>query len=53
MEKFAAIVVRGMLKFDKQVIKRYMGVETPLYKAWWACHVSYMQQKLNTQRITF
>lgn len=47
------ILVRAVAKFDRVVVKRYAGVETPLYKIWWAAHSSYMQNKLDMQRLTF
>lgn len=40
-------VVRSWLYFDKQVIKRYIGVETPLYKIWWKNNVRLTQRRLN------
>lgn len=45
-----AFLVRAVIKFDRVVVKRYAGVETPLYKIWWAAHSSYMQNKLDMQR---
>lgn len=43
-------LVRAVAKFDRVVVKRYAGVETPLYKIWWAAHSSYIQNKLDMQR---
>lgn len=42
-------IVLSMLKFDRFVVKRYFGVETPLYKLWWHNHVAYIQHKLDAQ----
>lgn len=40
-------VVRTMLAFDRKVLKRFLNLETPLYKLWWSNHVEYIQKKLN------
>lgn len=40
-------IVRSQLKFDRFVIKRYLNVETPLYKLWWNAHAKCMQDKLD------
>lgn len=39
MEKFFIVVMRGMLRFDRYVLKRYFNIETPLYRCWWRAHV--------------
>lgn len=44
-------VVRTMLAFDRKVLKRFLNLETPLYKIWWSNHVEYIQKKLNEARI--
>lgn len=40
-------IVRGMLAFDKRVLKRLLSVETPLYRRWWKLHSLSMQRKLD------
>lgn len=49
----AAVVLvgRAMLWFDKRVIKRYLGVETPLYRAWWRRHSADTQRRLNDEAV--
>lgn len=42
-----AAVLRGVLKFDRKVLKRYFGIETPLYKFWWRKYAENMQKKLD------
>lgn len=39
-----------ILKFDRYVLKRYFGIETPAYKTWWCKHAEETQQKLNQHR---
>lgn len=36
-----------MLCFDRYILKRYLGIETPLYKAWWRRRSEYFQRRLN------
>lgn len=40
-------VVRTLVKLDRFVVKRYLGIETPLYKLWWANHSEAIQRKLD------
>lgn len=42
-----AAVLRGVLKFDRKVLKRHFGIETPLYKFWWRKYAENMQKKLD------
>lgn len=44
------LVVRVMVKFDRFVVKRYLNIETPLYKFWWSNHVAFVQKKLEGER---
>lgn len=39
------------LSFDKMV-KRHLGIETPLYKIWWEQHSHGMQRRLDRSRAT-
>ena len=39
-------IVRSLLKFDRKVLKRYLNIETPLYKLWWREHSKHIQRKL-------
>ncbi len=43
-------VVRSMLSFDRKVVKRFLNLETPLYKLWWSNHVEHIQNKLDIAR---
>lgn len=47
MEKFFIVVIRGMLRFDRYVLKRYFNIETPLYRCWWKAHVKKIQQQID------
>jgi len=42
-----AAVGKTLLWLSRRVWKRYLGIETPLYKWWWKRHCEYMQQKLD------
>lgn len=44
-------IIRAMLAFDRKVVKRFLNIETPLYKLWWSNHVEYIQNKLDEVRI--
>lgn len=48
MLKILRLIIKGMLKVDRFVLKRYLNVETPLYKLWWNNHVGLIQNKLDT-----
>jgi len=41
-------VVFKLLSFDKK-LKKYLGIETPLYKAWWKAHSRQIQKELDNQ----
>lgn len=43
-------VVRTMLAFDRKVVKRFLNIETPLYKLWWRNHRESLQRKLDAAR---
>ena len=32
--------------FDRLVLKRYFGIETPVYKWWWRRHKAWMQKRI-------
>lgn len=36
-----------MLRFDRKVLKRYLNVQTPLYRLWWSNHCQLVQAKLD------
>ena len=40
-------IVRSMFWVDRYVIKRYIGIEMPLYKIWWKSHSESIQKELN------
>lgn len=40
-------IVRTILRFDRKVLKRYLNIETPLYKIWWVQYAAMMQKKLD------
>lgn len=46
----AVIAGRSVLKFDRKVVKRYLGIETPLYKLWWNDRKVIMQSRLDGER---
>lgn len=50
MLRVLRFVVRTMVKFDRFVVKRYLNIETPLYKLWWSNHVTLVQKKLENER---
>lgn len=45
-ELLECIVLR-QANFDRRVIKRYLNLETPLYKLWWKEHCKSIQKKLD------
>ena len=49
IRNYARAVKRALVWFDRRVIKRYLGVETPLYKAWWREHCEIMQVLLDSK----
>lgn len=50
MLRVLRFVVRAIVKFDRFVVKRYLNIETPLYKLWWSNHVVLIQKKLEDER---
>lgn len=42
--------VRAACKFDRFVLKRYLGIETPLYKVWWRRRSESIQRELDYER---
>lgn len=46
---FLVKIMRGITWFDRKVIKRYLGIETPIYKLWWKCNVENLQNQINNQ----
>ena len=50
MKKVLKKVVRLMVKFDRYIVKRYLFLETPLYKIWWEAYVASIQKKLEKER---
>lgn len=44
-------IIQAILRFDRRVLKRFLNIETPLYKFWWKNHVEYIQKKLDAERI--
>ena len=45
-------ILRLIIGIDRHIIKRYLGIETPLYKAWWACYSQHIQKKLDKEHNT-
>jgi hypothetical protein len=43
-------IILGMLWMDRKVIKRYLQLETPLYRLWWKGHVERMDKRLKRER---
>lgn len=44
-------IVRSILYFDRNVLKRCFNLETPLYKLWWENNVKYVQKKLDERNM--
>lgn len=42
-------LIRSIAWFDRKVVKRYLGFETPIYKFWWKCNMENLQNKINNQ----
>lgn len=40
-------VIKGQLWIDRKIIKRYLQLETPLYRVWHKSHARSMQRKLD------
>lgn len=40
-------IVRGQVWIDRKIIKRYLQLETPLYRMWHDNHAKRMQHKLD------
>lgn len=38
-----------MLRFDRKVLKRYLNIQTPLYRLWWSSHCQFVQAKLDAK----
>lgn len=47
---FLRAIVRGMLHVDRKFWKAYLGIETPLYKLWWAWRAQRNQELLKNQQ---
>ena len=45
--------VCAALKFDKKVLKAYLGVETPIYKCWWSANVRRTQKLIDRDHFNF
>lgn len=43
----ASAVGMAALLFDRRVLKRFLNIETPLYRLWWEAHSANMQRKLD------
>ncbi len=41
------MIARALLWIAKNFWKRYLGIETPVYKLWWKSHAKSMQKKLD------
>ena len=42
-------LIRSIAWFDRKVVKRYLGFETPIYKIWWKSNVERLQDKIDSQ----
>ena len=47
MARAVCAALRALLCFDRRVVKRFLNIETPLYKFSWSRHVVYIQRLLN------
>lgn len=45
-----SLILKGIMRFDRYVLKRYLHIETPMYKFWWKNYVRIMQVELNKQQ---
>ena len=43
-------LIMTILRFDRCVVKRYLNIETPIYKWWWNNRVRLIQFKLDKQQ---
>lgn len=50
IERLIIATLRGILRFDRFVLKRYFNLETPLYKFWWRAHMERLQSELDRVR---
>lgn len=41
--------INAQVRFDRKVLKRYLGIETPFYRIWHSQNVKIMQRKLNRE----
>lgn len=41
--------ILAIATFDRKVVKRYTGIETPVYKLWWKHNVKNIQNQINNQ----
>lgn len=41
------VITRAALFIDRHLVKKYLNIETPLYRLWWELHVVEMQRRLN------
>lgn len=45
----AALALYGYLQLNRRYVKRYLNVETPLYKWWWKLNAAAIQRALDAQ----
>lgn len=49
LKSILRVIVNRMLDFDRKVLKRYLNIQTPLYRLWWAKHCRLIQTELDTK----
>lgn len=42
-----AVILKNILRFDKNVLKRYLNIETPVYRAYWRHRRYEIQRQLD------
>lgn len=50
LSSLLAILAILAIRFDRKVLKRYLNIETPLYRLWHRSNVSNVQNMLNRQK---
>lgn len=50
MKNLTATILRPILRFDRYILKRFFGIETPLYKMWWKKRSIWNQISLDAQQ---
>lgn len=41
------VILKSLLWVARNIWKRYLGIETPVYKLWWKAHAENIQKQLD------